>query len=325
MMLALSLTLSLTACRNQAGSEYHDDILPTQDQLAINLKGGDAEKSPSDPEDWASYYEATRSVTSTLNGMIAFVLGTVGYVTTNLQPSWTDEDKTKAMWGPYSDSGLDPHQTGLYVIANEDESYSWAIFFVPNGGTVEEDAVPVVAGEVDAGSTREDATGTFVVDFTTANAMDPAVRNVGTFAVEYDYDAAGVEALASMDDFGNEGGIHYDAAYHYDEDYAGSGTMDLAWLDDVNATGTSEIVTLESRWTEDGAGRGDAMVQGGDLGAENVTASECWGTDFKTSFWTDSIGMYEPVGEESVCAYTPASYSEEGSFELSTDAADTGE
>ncbi len=311
------LALSLLACRNLAGSEYHDDILPLQEQLEINLAGSDAEKSPSDPEDWASYYAATRNVTSTLNGMIAFVLGTVGNITSTVEPSWTNEDKTKAMWGPHSNSGLDPNKTGLYVIANEDDSYSWALFFVPNGGTVEDDAVPIVAGEVEAGARRDEATGMFAIDFTTANRMDPAVGSVGAFAVEYAYDADGVEALASMAAFGTDGGELHDAAYHYDEDYAGSGTMDLAWLDDVNATGTDEIVTLQARWTEDGMGRGDAMVQGGDLGADNVTASECWGTDFKTSYWTDSIGLYDTVGEESACAYTPASYSEEASFEIS--------
>jgi hypothetical protein len=205
--------LTLIAC-GQFGNVYGDEFLPTEDQIAINLPIASGASSARSVEatEWAPYYDMTRNVTETVNGMAKYVLGIVGYVTT-LQPSWHDDAKTTALWGPYSDSGLDPVETGLLVTKNDDGSYGWVIFQLPNGGDIDEDAVGIVAGEVDAGSTRDDATGRFVVDFTTANALDPAQNLVGTFAVEYDYDAEGVAGVASFQDYGWEGGETWNAIY----------------------------------------------------------------------------------------------------------------
>lgn len=313
--------LLLTACGLGDGGAldaYHSDVLPTEGQVRINLPVGDeaAAKGVGDTRtDWARYYVVTRNVTEDVNGLITYILGTVAYVTT-LEPRWSDTDSRQAIWGPYSDSGLDPVETGLWVREEDDGSYSWAIFFVPNGGTVEADAVPIVAGTVDAGSTRDDASGIFVADFDTAYAMDPAVNLAGTFAVEYAYDAAGVAAVAAFEDYGNQNGERYDAVYAYDEDYEGAGEMDLAWLEDVNGTGVDELHTMKSRWQADGQGRSDATLSGGDLGVDAVTANECWDTSFEAVYWTDSIGYYEAVGSEDQCAFAEASYATEASFSI---------
>ena len=40
--------------------------------------------------------------------------------------------------------------------------------------------------------------------------------------------------------------------------------------------------------------------------------------DFLTRYWVDNVDLHDPVGEESVCAYTPASYAEEASFSSSS-------
>lgn len=308
--------LFLVACGGGIGSDYGDAILPTEDQVRINMPiASEAAKSPDDLEGWAMYYEATRNVTEHVNGLIAGVLGSVWLVVHTQEPSYVNDEQTKAMWGPYSDSGLDPVETGVYVEKLEDGSFAWAVFQVPNGGTVETDAVEIVVGAVDAGSTRDDATGRFVIDFETAATLDPAVNLVGQFAVEYAYDAEGVAAVASTEGYGYESGPRWTAVYAYDEDYLGAGEMDLAYAADLNASGTNEIVTLKSRWQDDGMGRGDSQVLEGDLAAD-FTGSECWGSDFKTSYWTDSHGIYADVGEESVCAFTPASYADEASFAI---------
>lgn len=312
----MTLFLLLSACGfNDRASAFGEDIIPTEDQLLINMPvASDAAKSPDDPSTWARYYEDTRNITESVNGVIKATLGMTWAVVATQQPSWTDEGKTEAMWGPYKDSGLDPVSVGVYVKRNADESYAWTVFMVPNGGTVEADAVNIIVGEVAAGATREEATGKFVIDFTAANAMDPAINLVGTFATEYSYDAEGVSALVVTDDYGLENLQKYDAIYDYDEDYGGAGEMDLAYLADLNLSGTEEIVTLKSRWQADGMGRGDAKILAGDLGAGEVTASECWGTDFLTSYWVDSIDLYAPVGEVSACAFADASYADEASF-----------
>ncbi|MSP54150.1 MAG: hypothetical protein EXR69_00860 [Myxococcales bacterium] len=314
--LPLSLFLGSAGCFG-VGSEFHDDVLPTEEKLKINLPMYDSTAKDADSgTEFAQYYSTTRSVTEGVNGIITAILGTVGYVTT-LQPSWTDDTKTQAMWGPYSDSGLDPVETGLWVRMEEDESYTWALFYLPNGGAVETDAVPIVAGIVDAGSTRDDASGQFGIDFTTAVSMDPAVALTGEWGVQYAYDADGVGAVVAANDYGfAAGGERVDAAYSYNEDYEGSGEMDLAWLADIDARGANELATMRSRWQADGQGRGDVQVTGGDLGSAVVSVSECWGSSFTRTFYTDSAGIEASEGSEDACAYTPAEYATEGSFAI---------
>lgn len=308
----LALTL-LTGCGfRDAESPYHDDLLPTEEKIRINLPTEGAAKEETDSE-FARYYQITRVVTEHVNARVKFVLGTVAYVTT-LEPQWADSDERRAVWGPYSDSGLDPVETGLYVQEEDDGSYSWAIFFVPKGGDVATDAVPIIAGVVDAGATRDVASGEFVIDYTTAASMDPAVRETGAWAVEYAYDEAGVAAVVFADDYGGVDGDLVDAAYAYEQTYDGAGTLDLAWLEDVNGTGTLELAALRTRWEATGDGRSDAVVTGGDLGDDAVYASECWGSDFATSYWTDTIGLHDPVGDVSVCAFAEQELPTEASF-----------
>jgi hypothetical protein len=308
--------LSLLACGLHPDSAFGDDVIPHDDQLLINMPiASEAAKSPDDPTDWALYYEETRSVTTSVNGVISTVLGLTWTVVSTQTPTWTDESETTAMWGPYKGkSGLDPVSTGVYVQANEDGTYSWSVFQVPNGGTVEADSVAIVTGQVDEGATRDAASGTLAIDFDAYNALDPAANLVGKFATEYAYDENGASALVTTENYGDENGRKYDAAYDYDETWGGEGEMDLAYLADLNLSGTDEVVTLKSRWLADGQGRGDAQVLGGDLAVDTVTANECWGTDFLTAFWTDSIDLYEDVGTESVCAFATASYADEASF-----------
>ncbi len=311
----LALTL-LSACgfRN-VESPYHEDLLPTEEKIRINLPIDGAAAKGAESGEFARYYQVTRAVTEHVNARITFVLGTVAYVTT-LEPQWSDSDERTAVWGPYSDSGLDPVEIGLWVREEDDASYSWAIFAVPRGGDVEADAVPWIAGVVDAGSTREAASGQFAIDYTTAASMDPAIRETGMWAVEYSYDEAGVAAVVFADDYGAVGGELIDAAYAYDQTYDGAGELDLAWLADVNGTGVEEIHALRTRWEASGDGRSDAILTGGDLGVDAVYASECWGADFETAYWTDTIGLYEPVGDVSACAFAEQELPTEASFSI---------
>lgn len=317
--------LVLTACTalsgtpgGDAGSVYHEDVLPREEQVRIDFPAdqGASAKAEGEVSAWARYYVATRETTEHVNGLIAYILGTVSFVTT-LEPHWLDAEAKVAVWGPYSDSGLDPVETGLWVQAEDDGSYTWAIFQVPNGGDIETDSVVIVAGEVDSGATRTVASGAFVADFAAASSMDPAVELTGDFAVEYAYDEEGVVASAGFEDYGwADGGERIDALYAYAQDGEGAGTMDLAWLDDLNVTGTEELLTMRSRWQADGQGRADATISNGDLGVEVVTASECWGTDFSTTFWSDSLAYYESEGSVDACAFAEAEYATEASFSI---------
>lgn len=295
----------------------HEDVLPLEEQIRINFPVDGAAKAAEAP-DYAEFYAMTRSVTENVNGMIGFVLGTV-WTVVQLPPTWRDTEERTALWGPWSDSGLDPVEVGVWVRAEEDASWTWAVFYLPRGGNLDTDSIPVVTGEVDPGATRDAAAGRFYVDFTTAGAWDPAVNLTGTFGVDYLYDPEGVSAVASFEDYGWNGLGTVDALYAYDEDYEGNGEMDLAWVDDVVATGSGmyELATLRSRWLATGEGRGDAKLTLGDLGTAEVTASECWASDFTRSYYADSYGIQPTEGDATGCAFAEAEYATEASFALS--------
>ena len=313
-MRALVVLSLLSACGfRDAGSPYNEDLLPTEDKIRVNLPVDAAGAKEEGGGEFAEYYALTRVVTEHVNTRISFVLGTVAYVTT-LEPQWSDEDARTAVWGPYSDSGLDPVEIGLWVREEDDGSYSWAIFGVPRGGDLETDATPFIAGIVDAGATRDAASGELAIDYTTAAELDPAVRETGLWGVEYSYDEAGVAAVVAVQAYGGVGGNLVDALYAYDQTYDGAGTMDLAWLADVNDSGTDEIAAIRTRWEATGDGRSDAVVTEGDLGVDAVYATECWGSDFATSYWTDTVGLKDAVGDVSACAFAEQELPTEASF-----------
>ena len=81
--------------------------------------------------------------------------------------------------------------------------------------------------------------------------------------------------------------------YVYDENEDGSGDFQFAIDADFedSATTAHEQALIRSRWLPTGAGRGDAMVSGGDLADVEVSATECWDTQFRRVFYTDSAEL----------------------------------
>ncbi len=317
--LALASTLALGVACEDLGQDDGDadtmvDVLPQEADLRVNIPVS-ASTAKGDG-DWASYYVVTRQVTEHVNGMVKGVLGTVWYVVDNFEPTWSDVETNQAIWGPWSDSGLDPVETGVWVRAEDDGSHTWAIFQVPRGGNIEDDAAAIVAGVVDAGASSESSSGIFVFDFDLAAEMDPAVDESGVFYVEYVKDPDGVAAVAAFEDFAEGSDAAINAIYAYDQDAAGGGEMDLAFLEDVGGSSEVELVTLKTRWTATGEGRADAAVVEGDLADSGVVASECWDDSFETVFWWDSIGFGEATGEEADCFFADAEYASESSFQI---------
>lgn len=315
-LITTSLLIGCTETSHDEDALQMAELIPQEDTLRINLPEASSSPTAKSSGDWATYYVMTRQVTEHVNGLIGWTLGITHHVTTNYPPTWSDEDEGQAIWGPWSNSGLDPVETGVWVRLEDDGSHTWAIFQVPTGGSIEDDSVPVIMGIVDPGSTVDAGTGVFAIDFTTAAELDPAVDAQGTFYVEYAHDETGVDAVAAFEDYGEAGEQRIHALYAYSKDSAGGGEMDLAWLQDIDDSGTDEVLAVKTRWEATGEGRSDAVATEGDLGL-TVTASECWGSDFQTSFWTDSIGFGEATGEETDCVFSEAEYASEASFSFS--------
>ncbi len=277
------------------------DVLPDE-RIEINLPtGAEAAKAVDPDKAWATFYLFTAEITENVNGLVGGVLYWVGTLTSTYPPTWVDEDRTEASWGPWS-RALDPVETLLWVAYEPaDDTYDWGIDQWPREATAEE-ALPVILGEVDAGATREASSGRFTIDFDTRHMLDPTEEAVGFFTVDYAIREDGASGWATFEDFGPEG---IDAAYFYDQTRDGEGSMDLTVESDLTpglGTGLTETWDVHSRWLPTGAGRADVVVSGGDLGALTGHAVECWSASFERIYYTDDFsGTVE--GDEALCVY----------------------
>jgi hypothetical protein len=69
-----------------------------------------------------------------------------------------------------------------------------------------------------------------------------------------------------------------------------------------------ELLTVNSRWLETGAGRADVRLTGADLGAAGATVNECWDTNFLSRYFVASFDPAAHWGTETVCALPTAEY-----------------
>ncbi len=281
------------------------EVLP-DDRIQVNMPLA-SELAKDGDKEWSTFYLWTAEVTEDVNWMAGIVLFWVDTITTQHRPTYANADQSEAIWGPWSEGPLDPVETQLRVSHDlETDAYAWGFERWSKDETVE-DAVAVVAGEVDPGATREASTGRFVVDFDTINEMDPTEEATGTFTVDYDIDPDGVVATAAFEDFGPDG---IDADYAYEQIHGGEGSMDLvveADLDPTTGMGLAETLAIHSRWLADGSGRADVVVRGGDLGEVVGYASECWNSSFEAVYYVEDHTGYED-GDASLCAFDSPEY-----------------
>ncbi len=301
-LLPLSASLIITGCGSSLGDDLAD-VLP-DDRIAINMPvENTAAKTTGAEKQWSDLYLLTAEVTEDVNGLITVVLYTVSTIARELEPTTVDEDTQTATWGPWGGEGLDPTEGQLIVQKHDDDTFTWAIQMWPKGDDAA--AIDVVAGQVDAGATRDANTGRFAIDFTAIHELDPTEEATGLFAVDYGIDAAGAHADVAFEDFG--GSIN--AVYFFDQSHQGGGHMDLAVQGDWDDAGSlEELLSIRSRWASDGTGRSDAYAQGGDLGEFVGERTECWDSTFDMVYRTDNYSDDPIIGDESECAFDQAEF-----------------
>ena len=67
--------------------------------------------------------------------------------------------------------------------------------------------------------------------------------------------------------------------------------MSFSATADLGGGPALENLVLRSRWEPTGAGRSDARISGGDLGAADAQASQCWDTLFREVYYTDNVEL----------------------------------
>lgn len=300
LFLAVGAALGLSGCSTSA--DQYRSILP-DDRLII--EGFDAAASMRGAGEPSEYYVLTRDAVTDTNTAITDVLGLVSEITA-FDPTWTDDDK-RALWGPWLDSGF---YGQLWVLESTTGDFDWAIEFRPEESA--EDAwVPVVAGHVDAGSDETHSTGWFGLDFTAADDMGAGDDITGQLACDYELFEDGASATVAFAAISEDGQVPADAAIKYEHTRGQGGLMDLAMDMDVSdpANGTMELAIIRSRWDGAGAGRADAYVTQGDLGALTYTETDCWDASHTTVYLENNFELLME-GDASACVYAEPSFNE---------------
>ena len=90
--------------------------------------------------------------------------------------------------------------------------------------------------------------------------------------------------------------------------------MDLAFLGDATGNGELETFLIRSRWLESRAGRADAAVTGGELGAYTFAETECWDESLAVTYTVSNYTLTED-GDPSACVFSAPSYSADADIE----------
>jgi len=293
-LLAAACAVSLVACIKK--DEAPNDIakaIPTADQVKIKLPGASARTVGQ----LANWYVATRDVTRTFNGGSAWVLILIHTI---VQFPVTSVDGDTYTWGPWS-GALDPAEYKLDVRAVGDGTYTYQLSGRSKTQAGAQFEV-IIDGTADPRPGELLGNGDFLIDFDAGKRVNPIDSDPnarGQVDVRYDLAQRHLDlTIMSTDQLGQP----VMADYAYNEAVDGAG--DMVFNVDGNAGGTSaqEHITLRSRWLANGSGRADARLAGGDL-ATGATASECWDTMFKRSYYTDSVNFAPTEGDAASCAF----------------------
>ncbi len=289
------VSLAATGCVRQDGTptDQIDRALPTANQVKINLPEGQTRTVG----DLASYYLVTRNVTRTFNGGSAWVLTLIHAI---VQYPVTSVSGNTYTWGPWSDA-LDPAEYRLDVVANSDGTFDYTLSG-RNKTIAGSQFEMVITGNADPTPGELQGNGEFLLDFDASKRVDPIdnANAKGTVDVRYDLAARHLDLHINSTD---DNGAPAIADYAYSEGADGSGDMTFDVSGDAGGTALLEEMTVRSRWTAAGAGRGDARVAGGDLGTAQAIASECWGQDFRRVYYTDNVNFQATEGDPGACAF----------------------
>jgi hypothetical protein len=105
-----------------------------------------------------------------------------------------------------------------------------------------------------------------------------------------------------------ESGQLVDANYLYKKRPNSGGNFEFTMKKNLILGAAVESLSINSRWAENGAGRSDARVKGGDLSTE-ATASECWDSNFLSTFLELSYDASKNYGANGACNFQSAEYS----------------
>jgi len=297
------------------GSRFKE-ALPEKGSVALGLPGAESAASGqvaskgtglkllgNPASGHARYYTLTRDLS---RGVDLGSVAVLGLVLAIADTAPTTVEPKRATWGPAAGSALEPAVWRFVVDEVGDQEYDYRLEGRPKTDTSEAAYKKVIVGHGFGKTHPKHREGWFQFDNSALASLDSSHKDAGTVKVTFDLrslDNAALDRVLKAEVVASptEGSWTLDVTHKPD----GSGSLALVAKVDVSSplNGTLEDVTLASRWVASGAGRGDAVLKGADLPAtvSQVDVAECWGADFKSAYYKDSVGYETESGSLAAC------------------------
>ncbi len=219
--------------------------------------------------------------TFVVNGSVGLTLGVIASIIKEEPAELSDE---KAVWGPLTQPLW--ADTFRFTMTQKAGVYSYVLESRPKASTPGE-FVTVLTGKHTP--TLGTSTGDFVF-------VKPHIE------VHYQRTA--------KDDVELKVGFREpDSDYAFSQAKAGDGAFEFVVNSNFDTkTSALEKLSVKSRWHNDGSGRSDVTVTGGDAKTE-VRFTECWDTVLNRSHYADTVGLFAKEGDEASCAFATPSFS----------------
>ncbi|HET9595885.1 MAG TPA: hypothetical protein VFP65_09910 [Anaeromyxobacteraceae bacterium] len=312
---SLAIAASLAACGGGSRTltaEEARGAVPGADQARLSAPDASSASAAAPRGNFvltagqAEYARDTMALAGAVNLGVVWTLGVVELVVSFPPTACSGPTCT---WGPWgADQPFEVNLWQLTVTKVDDGEYQWALSGQPKA-TPAAAFTAVVSGTAFPSGVRHVGHGSFVLDLDAAAALprklgDPGAQK-GRIEATYDNRTSrqvGVQFLGTQDDQNPDQLVN--AAYQF---VAGASGGDLQVATRNLTTGAR--LTLHSRWTAAGAGRGDASFS---LDGNTIVRSQCWDSNAASPAFgllyqaTSPIAAPDDGGSEASCAFSPA-------------------
>ena len=278
--------------------------------------GGDHVRPPRPPPPEPPPPRESRLVCATLlfasgvNAAMVKWLSVVDVVTRHKPTSRTENSRR---WGPT------PKKDGLDWRLDLERSgnvFTWNISFAVTGTPADADAWrQIVSGVVEGDRLGRRGLGEITFDLDAAQVFGSASQ--GLIHASYDHTTCKRSMHLQFEGYVGEAAAKakhppapLDAVHYYERNCEGGGKLEWAYLEDIHARfapdqSCAESIRLTTRWDDSGAGRGDFIIDGGDLVFGRIQGSQCWNDQLRP-VWRDgpdSLFWHLEKGNRDACVY----------------------
>jgi hypothetical protein len=310
-LLSMILAGVLVACGGESdpADEYREAV-PTRAQLSMDVPAGEASQGELGSQSQAllgqraELYDLTYKVSHEVNGSIWIGLNIIEAIVQH-QPSSIANGV--ATWGPHTPP-LEPLTWMLKVTKTANGTYLYALSARKKGDTAGT-FVPILAGSSKKGYSPvfSGYTGLYTANATALNALDSFVcPDTGKAVATYDTTGLKRSVKMALKNFSEAGAPPVDVLYSYLDRADTSGEFRFVAHTDLQKNGSAEeLFAASTAWDQTGAGRGDAVVTGGDVqSGVTVHITECWGDAFTRTFYQDNFNINPTEGNAADCVFS---------------------